>query len=409
MKKLFLSFIALIMLLSFSSCSKKATDLIIGHWKITLVEGSILNDFQKFAIWEFESNGTMRFEYDGNVYQGSYNVDGPNIYLRYNNHQVNGKIVNMGDNWMEWQVDDNNIFFDRTGESVSDNPGGGGNGIIEGALNGLFTINSHGDKVYFSKGNLQYQASTNTWRFAEHQWNFVGGICDSGDEFGNVYENGVKCDNAHVTSNYEGWFDLFGWGTSGYNHGAVCYQPWSTSDNNSNYYAFGSPSNNLSGQADWGYNAISNGGNQNGLWRTLSKQEWEYVIAERDTPSGVLFAKAEVNDVYGIIILPDDWNNSYYEVNNPNNGNASFTGNEISASTWSVLESYGALFLPKTGIRIEGGYYGYGGCNGDYWSSTIIDDDDASRLMFDYNYVGTGIWPQRRFNGRCVRLVHDAE
>ena len=58
---------------------------------------------------------------------------------------------------------------------------------IEGALNGRFTINANGDQVIFSQGNLQYQASTQTWRFAEHQYDFVG---DS--EEGNVYEGGVN-------------------------------------------------------------------------------------------------------------------------------------------------------------------------------------------------------------------------
>lgn len=39
-----------------------------------------------------------------------------------------------------------------------------------GAICGTFTINANGDQVYFSKGNLQYQASTNIWRFAENQF-----------------------------------------------------------------------------------------------------------------------------------------------------------------------------------------------------------------------------------------------
>ena len=38
----------------------------------------------------------------------------------------------------------------------------------EGAINGVFSVASN-KKVYFSQGNLQYQASTRTWRFAEHQ------------------------------------------------------------------------------------------------------------------------------------------------------------------------------------------------------------------------------------------------
>jgi len=41
--------------------------------------------------------------------------------------------------------------------------------IPTGAIKGLFTINEDCERVYFSQGNLQYQASTNTWRFAENQ------------------------------------------------------------------------------------------------------------------------------------------------------------------------------------------------------------------------------------------------
>lgn len=40
-------------------------------------------------------------------------------------------------------------------------------------IKGKFSVNST-QQVYFSKGNLQYQASTKTWRFAEHQWDFIG-------------------------------------------------------------------------------------------------------------------------------------------------------------------------------------------------------------------------------------------
>ena len=168
----------------------------------------------------------------------------------------------------------------------------------QGAINGVFTINENGDRVYFSQGNLQYQASTDTWRFAEHQCDYTGN------------------DNENISQSYDGWIDLFGWGTSGYNHGASCYQPWSTSTNNSDYYAYGSYANNLynqTGQADWGYNAISNGVNQeNSGWRTLTQAEWYYVFNTRSTVSGIRYAKAQVNGVNGVMLFPDNWNSSYY-------------------------------------------------------------------------------------------------
>ena len=39
----------------------------------------------------------------------------------------------------------------------------------DGAINSLFSV-SDDLQVRFSRGNLQYQASTNTWRFAENQY-----------------------------------------------------------------------------------------------------------------------------------------------------------------------------------------------------------------------------------------------
>ena len=77
-------------------------------------------------------------------------------------------------------------------------------------------------KVMFSPGNLQFNAmkgihqcadgtsQQGTWRFAEHQWDYVGDATN-----GNVYENGTKCDNAKINSTYNGWIDFFGWGTNG--------------------------------------------------------------------------------------------------------------------------------------------------------------------------------------------------
>ena len=104
-----------------------------------------------------------------------------------------------------------------------------------GAINGKFTINANGGKVYFSQGNLQYQASTNTWRFAENQWDYVG---TQNPPYGFQAGGTVSgSDNYYISQTYRGWIDLFCWGTSGYNHGANAYQPWSTSY--SDHYAYG--------------------------------------------------------------------------------------------------------------------------------------------------------------------------
>ena len=46
--------------------------------------------------------------------------------------------------------------------------------VPEGALSGEFSVSAT-TKVHFSQGNLQYQASTNNWRFAAHQYDTIGG------------------------------------------------------------------------------------------------------------------------------------------------------------------------------------------------------------------------------------------
>jgi hypothetical protein len=254
-----------------------------------------------------------------------------------------------------------------------------------GTISGKFTINSSGKQVYFSKGNLQYQASTNTWRFADQQWNYVGGSDCYGVHYGNVSGSS----NSYVSPTYSGWIDYFGFGTSGWDNGNIYYHPYDVGSESTSWqgeinYGFG-PLADLTGDfanADWGvYNAISNGGNRPGLWRTLSHSEWEYVLKGRN---GSRFAFAKVNEVYGFLLLPDDWNTSTYNLNNINSPECPLDANVISLSAWATLEAKGVVFLPC------GGWSNYspdfvGGnvevkCPGTgvmYWTSSYWNNPDS--------------------------------
>ena len=99
----------------------------------------------------------------------------------------------------------------------------------DGTLPGLFSV-SENRKVRFSQGNLQFNPDDNVWRFAEDQWDFVGGTCfdDSLGEMnvGTVYSNGAKSDNTKVFKYYPGWIDLYGWATSGWDNGNLYYKPY---------------------------------------------------------------------------------------------------------------------------------------------------------------------------------------
>ena len=278
--------------------------------------------------------------------------------------------------------------------------------VPEGAINGLFSI-ANGRQVYFSKGNLQYQASTNTWRFAENQWDYVGGKLGGVTHYGNV--DGSS--NNNISESYSGWIDLFGWGTSGYAHGAVCYQPWSTSGNENDYMAFGNITNDLGGQADWGYNRIVNGGNEENQWMTLAHVSWEYLLIRRPTPSGMRYVNALVNDVLGIAILPDDWDVSYCELIPSGNG-----VNVFSAEQWkNQMESHGAVFLPEAGYR-QGATVNSAGNSGNYAASSINRKGGGyskPNKVYSLSFNGKGLisvttFGSSRADGYSVRLVRVA-
>ena len=173
------------------------------------------------------------------------------------------------------------------------------------------------------------------------------------------------------------------------------------------HWAYGDASYNLydeTGQADWGYNAISNGGNQEGLWRTPRKEEWLYLLFVRNTASGVRFVKAVVNGVNGLVLLPDQWQATTYQLNSVNMAEMNYTNNDISLADWQqVLEPAGAVFLPVGGARTIEGIFELGACQ-----TSSVGCEDSFELLFgadDIYLWATG----HRGDGLSVRLVRDVE
>lgn len=270
---------------------------------------------------------------------------------------------------------------------------------FSGAVNGVFSVSSS-DKVQFSQGNLQYQASTKTWRFAEHQWDYVGVTpTDENPKGGTVSGSS----NLLISPDYDGWIDLFGWGTSGY----INKNPWMISTENWHYAG----EKDVAGtNYDWGvYNTISNGRGKN--WRTLTKDEWEYVFEIRNTISGIRFVKATVNGVNGVILLPDDWNISNYSLTHLNENDAKFNSNIVSLSDWiNKIEANGAVFLPTTGFRhyFNEIYVYSNGSIGSYWSASYYNSDVARDVAIDDNSLDVYGRVERK-TGLGVRLVCPVE
>ena len=240
---------------------------------------------------------------------------------------------------------------------------------------GIVTFSVSADKqVTFSKGNLQYTQSTNTWSFAENQYDYIG--------TDNVIDDALA-DKV----------DLFGWsGSTGSAKFGV-----STSKNAADY------SGSL---VDWGINQIGN--DAPNTWRTLTYNEWKYLRYNR-TNANDLVGVAQVNGVNGLIFLPDNWTcpagvtfKSGFHSNYGVDYYAAYQ--TFTAAEWSKLEAAGAVFLPAAGNRY--------GSNvilvqkyGRYWSATEYGSYYANYLTFSSD--GADVDNGERIYGRAVRLVKD--
>ena len=252
---------------------------------------------------------------------------------------------------------------------------------------GSFSV-SASKQVTFSPGNLQYTQSTNTWSFAENQWEMIGtdnvtGGSVSSYEYGDWKEGTALADK----------IDLFGFSTS------------------ATYFGV-SISTDLSGYngsfVDWGKNQI--GADAPNTWRTLSKDEWEYLLNGRNNATS-LGGVAQVNGVNGLIFLPDNWTcpagvtfKSGYHSSYGAEYYAAYQ--TFTAAEWSKLEAAGAVFLPAAGDRLGSSVYNVQ-YDGFYWSATGYDSRDVYYLCFGSS--GAGMYDGSRRYGHSVRLVKDVE
>lgn len=261
-----------------------------------------------------------------------------------------------------------------------------------GSLNGVFSV-SDVSTVCFSKGNLQFRNNgkhrvatgeelQGVWRFATNQWDT---ICHN---------------NTLVDSVYAGWFDLFGWGTSGYDN----KPPYMIGNNGSN---FGTATNtDISGTYyDWGlYNAISNGGDRPRMWRTLTYDEWYYLIYTR-TNAAQRYGFGRVGNVNGLIILPDTWTLPMGLAFTA--GNTGWT-NIYNASQWQQMEAAGAVFVPAAGFRNMGTLQvSRAGTDCSLWSSTT-GTTRSGAVSITFSGLNINIQnSSSRANGLSVRLVRN--
>lgn len=303
----------------------------------------------------------------------------------------------------------------------------------DGRLPGVFRV---GDNKYvrFSKGNLQFLINNEThavasgpaqrgyWRFAKEQYIFYGGL------------------NVDVHEGFDNWFDMYAWGTSGYHdnndlpdmHNA----PWSNCFDNHggpvNTFRYGPSTNmtdmNLEGTSanyDWGvFNAISDGGNTPGQWRTLSRVEWTNLMTY-STRALATINISSTQSVRGLIILPQgeavpgfassaivapaysndaNWVIDRTQENNPIVARDDFwSQHTYTLAEWQAMEKeHNAVFLPAVGYRSPEGHVSTGGF---YWTTT--HGSESSSYVFRFGSGTNNLHSLYRCRGRGVRLVQD--
>ena len=252
--------------------------------------------------------------------------------------------------------------------------------IIQGMLSGRFSV-SDSTYAFFSQGNLQFNAvegnyldyngirHQGTWRLAPNQWDAIGD------------------GNKNIAPDYDGWIDLFGWGTGDEPTKAVPYL--------SEYTEF----------TNWGYNHISNGGNKTGLWTVLSKDQMEYLLFNRPNAKELHYYAA-IDTINGIALLPDDWTweDKADIISKPKRKET--TLGVISFDAWKELEKFGAVFLPAAGLREDNMEIFRFNDLIRYWTSTM-----SSEKLFGYELIysldgdGNVVRPTYSLFGLAVRLV----
>lgn len=274
------------------------------------------------------------------------------------------------------------------------------NTFADGILPGQFTVSKAGKKVQFSQGNLQFKASATTWRFAENQYDIVGGA-NYGIADGN---------NALMAATYDGWVDLFAWAADN-----VAFKPYTIATDAKDFisynyaeeldsvasaweldtiityetthhqdvvvlkdttysvdvidttkiivrydtlsvteYEYAIKGTVTVAPAAWGKEVISNGGAMADAWRALTADEWSYLLTKRANAKN-LVAVARVGGVNGILLFPDGAApaaNIKLGFDNQNGPHRFAYVNNLSIDEFRLMEKEGVVFLPAAGDRL---------------------------------------------------------
>lgn len=244
---------------------------------------------------------------------------------------------------------------------------------------GLFTVDSNGKQVFFSKGNLYYNGTT--FNFEANQYDTTPSR--DGNRVDNHISHFMWCDNA--TNAMELKYD----------------DGWNGSDKS----FFAAMNFTVNGYSGWSVLTGGYGG------------EWDYLLNKRNTTYGEnrRYAAVMVNGMAGLLIFPDDFSSwpskdAGTEPQTFNTNSNNWNERDYTVDQFNTLQNNGCVFLPAAGYRdgkngrrnvLNTGSHGY------YWSASPNGSSNAYELNFDGGFVS------RYFNVRnraqSVRLVTESK
>ncbi len=249
-------------------------------------------------------------------------------------------------------------------------------------------------RYIFSKGNLQYNASTDTWRFAENQWDVIGSLSQYGERNNYFAGNVSGSDNANVgKEDYKGWIDFFSL-TDDVTNNAASY---------------------LSCKKSSGARLITN----SKLIEDLG-DGWLILGSNRISPRQIgnfgsmpydYFGFAKVDNVNGVVLISSEWGQKkngayqtpYGEFKFTEGGANGWATNIYTIDEWKVGEAAGAVFLPAAGELINGEIHDVGSvlC----WILGYENSDDDKQVVRKFYNKGesTGFVIESAASVRLIR------
>lgn len=142
-------------------------------------------------------------------------------------------------------------------------------------------------------------------------------------------------------------------------------------------------------------------------WKMLTDAQWNYLVKNSK------HASAKINGITGMIIAPDGCTLS---------PEYSTWDNDDECTNWPDLQAAGCIFLPSTGLFVDGNVIGTGG-SGRYWSSSRGNSDEGGTMgegtsTYESNVCswhlffmeqGAAMLNGNNAEGYSVRLVQDVQ